>query len=44
MNFKKFKGKIFGIEMNAKEKAALELEVRQMVSEQMKQYRDEEVT
>lgn len=38
MNFKRFKGKIFGVTLNSKEQAALELEVRRMVSEQMKQY------
>lgn len=38
MNFKRIKGKIFGVILTAKEEAALELEVRKMVSEQMKQY------
>lgn len=38
MNFKKYKGKIFGVTLNAKEKEALELEVRRMVSEKMKEY------
>lgn len=38
MYIKKTGGKVFGVDLNAKERQALELEVRRMVSEQMKEY------